>query len=157
MDENGPGGLTTITIPLTFGTDAFQGAMKQTMTYTVEENGAVTVSTEIDGRALPGTGNRRFLRVGTDMLLPAGFNEVKWYGNGPVESLLDRKTFARVGVYDSTADALYYPYMSGGDTGTLTDVNWITVRGAGKATALAIAAREPVRGLGTALQRGRAE
>ena len=144
VDENGPGGLTTITIPLTFGTDAFKGAMKQTMTYTVEENGAVTVSTEIDGRALPGTGNRRFLRVGTDMLLPAGFNEVKWYGNGPVESLLDRKTFARVGVYDSTADALYYPYMSGGDTGTLTDVNWITVSGAGKATALAIAAREPV-------------
>lgn len=116
VDENGPGGLTTITIPLTFGTDAFQGAMKQTMTYTVEKNGAVTVSTEIDGRALPGGGNRRFLRVGTDMLLPAGFNEVKWYGNGPVESLLDRKTFARVGVYDSTADALYYPYMSGGDS-----------------------------------------
>ena len=135
-------GLTTITVELAFGT-TYSG-MQQTMTYTIENSGAVTVSTTLNGSGLPNDGHNRFLRVGTDMILPAGFENVQWYGNGPVESMLDRKTFARVGVYTSTADKLYYPYMNGGDTGTLTDVNWITVSGDGKQTALAIAASTPI-------------
>ena len=134
-------GLTTITVELAFGT-TYSG-MQQTMIYTIESNGAVTVSTTLNGSGLPNDGHNRFLRVGTDMILPAGFENVQWYGNGPVESMLDRKTFARVGVYNSTANELYYPYMNGGDTGTLTDVNWITVSGTGK-TALAIAASTPI-------------
>ena len=134
-------GLTTITVELAFGT-TYSG-MQQTMTYTIENSGAVTVSTTLNGSGLPNDSYNRFLRVGTDMILPAGFENVQWYGNGPVESMLDRKTFARVGVYNSTANKLYYPYMNGGDTGTLTDVNWITVSGTGK-TALAIAASTPI-------------
>ena len=135
-------GLTTITIQLDFGT-TYSG-MQQTMIYTIENNGAVTVSTTLNGSGLPRDSYNRFLRVGTDMVLPEGFENVQWYGNGPVESMLDRKTFARVGVYNSTANKLYYPYMNGGDTGTLTDVNWITVSGDGKQTALAIAASTPI-------------
>ena len=135
-------GLTTITVELAFGT-TYSG-MQQTMIYTIESNGAVTVSTTLNGSGLPNDGHNRFLRVGTDMILPAGFENVQWYGNGPVESMLDRKTFARVGVYNSTANKLYYPYMNGGDTGTLTDVNWITVSGDDKQTALAIAASTPI-------------
>ena len=138
-------GLTTITIPLDFGT-TYSG-MQQTMIYTIENNGAVTVATTLNGSGLSVDqvgDKKRFLRVGTDMILPAGFENVQWYGNGPVESMLDRKTFARVGVYNSTANKLYYPYMNGGDTGTLTDVNWITVSGDGKQTALAIAASTPI-------------
>ena len=117
-------------------------ALDQTMTYLIEGSGAVTVSTTVDATAFSGSYNR-FLRIGTNLVLPAGFENVSWYGGGPVEALYDRQQFTRVGLYETTVDGLFFPYMAANDTGTLTGVSWFTVTGAGRG-ALAMAAYEPL-------------
>ena len=56
------------------------------------------------------SGMGSFLRIGSLATLPAGFENVTWYGNGPVETFNDRKTNARQGVYENTVNSFFYPY-----------------------------------------------
>lgn len=138
-DENG---LTTITVNLYFPNNS---AMVQTIVYTIESNGAVTLNTTLDAQKIRnGTYLQRFLRIGTTMVLPEGFEDVSWYGNGPVESMWDRKSFAIVDKYENTVNSLYYPYMNGGDTGTMTDTKWVTVTNPNAPAAMAIASGTPI-------------
>lgn len=120
-----------------------QPGLKQTMTYLIEGSGAVTISTTVDATGFSGSYNR-FLRIGTNLVLPAGFEDVQWYGSGPVEALYDRENFTRVGLYDTTVNDLFFPYMAANDTGTLQGVRWFTVTGEDSTAALAMAAYEPL-------------
>ena len=106
------------------------------MTYTILGDGAVKVDMKVDATR---SGMGSFLRVGSLMTTAEGYENVKWYGNGPVESLSDRKTFARQGIYESTVDDLFYPYLKVDDTGTMTDTNWMALSGEGKDTLLVVA------------------
>lgn len=113
---------------------------KVKMIYTISANGAVNVDMTMDG-SQAGKGN--YLRVGSTMTTAEGYEDVKWYGNGPVESLLDRKTFATRGIYSSTASELFYPYLKVDDTGTMTDTSWMALSGTNINTLL-ISARTPL-------------
>lgn len=134
-------GCQVITVTVSFPDFS---AINQTMTYTVENNGAVKVESSVDASGQSGIKNNRFMRIGTTMTLPAGFENVTWYGNGPVEADWDRETFARVGIYEDTVSRLFYPYVESQDTGTLTGVKWFTVTDPSKAAALAIASVDGV-------------
>lgn len=129
-------GQTTIAVTLA---SASKSSLKQTMVYTVDGSGAVTVDATVDGR---GTGLGRYLRIGTVMELPEGYENVEWYGNGPVESMLDRKQFATVGRYETTVSEMFYPFLDTQDTGSVTDVKWFTVTNPDAENALAIAAQD---------------
>ncbi|MDO5558440.1 MAG: glycoside hydrolase family 2 TIM barrel-domain containing protein [Oscillospiraceae bacterium] len=98
---------------------------KVSMKYTINGAGEVKVSMSVDATK-SGMGN--FLRVGSMMTLPDGFENVSWYGNGPVETFNDRKTNARQGLWSSTVNELFYPYMKVDDCGTMTDVKWMSVQ-----------------------------
>lgn len=113
---------------------------KVTMVYTINGEGAVTVDMTVDAR---GTGMGNYIRVGSNLVLPEGYENVTWYGNGPVESLSDRKTFGRIGIYENTVDGMFYPYLKVDDTGTMTDTGWMAFSGEGKDTLL-IAAKTPL-------------
>lgn len=112
---------------------------KVQMVYTLSGTGAVTVDMKVDAT---GTGMGDYLRVGSTMTMPKGYENVTWYGNGPVESLSDRKTFGRIGIYDSTVSDLFYPYLKVDDTGTMTDTGWMAIKG--ESEALLIAADTPL-------------
>ncbi len=101
------------------------GNTVQNTTYTVNGNGEVKVAISVDATK-SGMGN--FIRVGSVMTLPDGFENVSWYGNGPVETFNDRKTCGRKGVWESTVSKMFFPYMKTDDSGNLTDVRWISVR-----------------------------
>lgn len=98
---------------------------KVSMIYTINGAGQVNVKISVDATK-SGMGN--FLRVGSMMTLPDGFEDVSWYGNGPVETFNDRKTNGRQGVWTSTVSELFYPYMKVDDCGNMTDVKWISVK-----------------------------
>lgn len=131
-------GQKVITVTLA---SASYEALKQTMQYTVDGSGAVTVAASVDATE---TGLGRFIRIGTVMELPQGYENVTWYGNGPVEAMWDREDFARVGVYNTTVSEMFYPYLDTQDTGTVTGVKWFTVTDPQKASAMAIAAADTV-------------
>jgi len=50
-------------------------------------------------------------RIGFQFAIPAAYNQVKWYGRGPQENYLDRKTGALVGIYHSTVNQWITPYV----------------------------------------------
>lgn len=111
-------------------------ALKQTMAYTIDGSGAVTIQSTIDATA---TGLGRYLRIGTSMELPEGYENVEWYGNGPVEAMWDREDFARTGIYHTTVSEMFYPYLETQDTGTVTGVKYITLTNPSRKSALAVA------------------
>ncbi len=115
----------------------------QKMVYTIDGSGAVTIDIEFDPTGYTGNlSKRRLLRVGTEMVLPAGYENVYWLGRGPVETMRDRCTGEMVGSYKTTVDKLFYPYLNTQDTGTLTGLKWITVTNSGSKSAVAIAGND---------------
>jgi beta-galactosidase len=72
-------------------------------------------------------------RFGTTMELPAGFDAAAWYGRGPQENYIDRRTGAAVAFYHSDVADLAFPYERPQETGTRTDTRWValTSRGSG--------------------------
>ena len=127
-------GCNVITANLVFP-DA--GNTKETIVYTINGDGQISIDMTVDARE-SGMGN--FLRVGSLATLPAGFENVTWYGNGPVETFNDRKTNARQGVYENTVNGFFYPYEKVDDAGTLTDVVWMKVQNAELENALLLVA-----------------
>ena len=107
--------------------------------YTIDGSGAVTVAISFDPTKAE-LKNNRLLRVGTQFLLPAGYENVYWYGKGPVETMNDRCEGAMTGAYNTTVTEMFYPYLDTQDTGNMTGVRWFTVTNDNNRTALAITA-----------------
>jgi beta-galactosidase len=105
-----------------------------TASYTVYGSGDVVVqSTLTPGSSLP-----EIPAVGMLLTLPAGFEHVTWYGRGPHENYWDRKTGAHVGVYTSTVDDMFVPYVEPQETGNRTDVRWVALTNDAGAGLLAV-------------------
>jgi beta-galactosidase len=94
--------------------------------YTVYASGDVLV----EARFTPGKKRLPTLpRLGMQMALPAGFENLAWYGPGPQETYADRHD-ARVGVYRGTVDQQFCrDYSEPGESGNKFDVRWITLSG----------------------------
>lgn len=117
------------------------GNTKETIIYTINGEGEITIKMSVDATA-SGMGN--FLRVGSMMTLPEGYEDVTWYGNGPVETFNDRKTNGRQGIWTNTVTDFFYPYLKVDDSGNLTDVKWISVNNKTTANTLLVAATNTV-------------
>lgn len=66
-------------------------------------------------------------RMGMQMQLPEEFMNLKWYGRGPHENYIDRKTSAFVGLYESSVDDQYVPYIRPQENGYKTDTRWLAL------------------------------
>ncbi len=92
--------------------------------YSVLGNGEIV----FENSFTPGDGNLPELpRFGMKMRIPAEFDQARWYGRGPHENYWDRKTGALIGVYHSTVDEQYVPYISPQENGYKTDVRWVAL------------------------------
>lgn len=106
-------------------TDSAQApdAFLHQQTLTISGDGSVEienmVKTELDLVNLP--------RVGLQLRLPAGFENFSWFGRGPQENYRDRKVGTAVGLYHSTVDEQYVPYIMPQSHGNKTDVRWVAV------------------------------
>jgi beta-galactosidase len=69
-----------------------------------------------------------FPRLGMSLFLNSEFNHLRWYGRGPYENYWDRKTAYKVGVYESTTEEQYVPYIRPQENSNYTDVRWVTLR-----------------------------
>jgi beta-galactosidase len=92
--------------------------------YTVYGSGDVVV----DNHFLPGRDSLpQMFRFGMQMVVPAAFSRVTWYGRGPMESYWDRNTAALVGRYAGTVSGQLFPYVRPQETGNKTDVRWLAL------------------------------
>ena len=93
-----------------------------TLTYQVDENGVLNVTQSL--KTTPGAKVSEMLRFGMIMNLPYNMDQAQWNGRGPVENYSDRKLSQNVGIYKSTADKLFFPYVRPQETGTMSDLRW---------------------------------
>ena len=68
-------------------------------------------------------------RFGLNMRLNPGFGQVEYFGRGPWENYWDRNTASFIGLYQSTIDEQYTPYVRPQENGYKTDVRWVTLSG----------------------------
>ena len=64
-------------------------------------------------------------RIGMRMQLDRRCERVRWYGRGPGECYCDCKSGFPVGLYESTATDMYFPYVRPQEHGNRTDVRWV--------------------------------
>ncbi|MBW7883681.1 MAG: DUF4981 domain-containing protein [Caldilineaceae bacterium] len=79
----------------------------------------------IEVHTLPSGGLPPFLpRLGLTLMLPAGYEDLTWYGRGPHENYQDRKLSTAVNVYRGKVSEQLYPYIMPQESGNKTDVYW---------------------------------
>lgn len=99
---------------------------EQTMTYEIHGSGDIIVESSYT----PGAEKVAMMpRFGTELVVAPGFENITWYGRGPVETYIDRQ-FERVGVYRSTVDKEWVDYMRPQENGNKTDVRWVMLTNA---------------------------
>lgn len=99
---------------------------KYDVSYTIYGNGEIKVdNTLVPGNKLPNP-LEEIPVIGMEMKIPKEMKFVQWYGRGPIENYCDRKAGADVGVYETTVDDMFVPYLRPSETGNRTDVRWVT-------------------------------
>ncbi|HEY3266564.1 MAG TPA: glycoside hydrolase family 2 TIM barrel-domain containing protein [Armatimonadota bacterium] len=94
-----------------------------TCVYTILGSGAIVMDNTVEPfGALP-----ILPRVGLQLAMPAGFENLTWYGRGPWPSYPDRKSSADVGLYEGTVTAQYIANVRPQEDGAKEDVRWATV------------------------------
>lgn len=63
-------------------------------------------------------------RLGVMFTVPAGFEQLEWFGRGPGESYPDRNAGSPISRYRSTVTEQYVPYIVPQEHGLKTDVRW---------------------------------
>jgi beta-galactosidase len=66
-----------------------------------------------------------FPRIGLTMVLDKSLDRVEWYGRGPQANYPDRKTGYKTGIYRSSVQEMYEPYLIPQDYGLRTDNRWV--------------------------------
>jgi len=96
-----------------------------TMTYTLNADGQVVVRQQLS--ADKDAKIAQLPRYGVQLQMPKCFDEVKYYGRGPIENYCDRNTSEFLGVYGNKVENEYYPYVRPQEAGNHTDVRWFRV------------------------------
>jgi len=92
-------------------------------TYIIRNDGSIEVWADltINADSMP-----ELPRYGMKMAIPGEFRQMTWYGRGPHESYIDRKTSAFVGIYSGQVMEQHTPYILPQENGNKTDVRWVS-------------------------------
>lgn len=101
--------------------EGMEYGIRSGMVYLIDGAGNISIELSLDMD--PGLPHAP--RAGVTMLLPGGFEKLRWYGRGPGDNYADRKTSAQIGVYESTVDEQDFPFIPPCECGGKEDVRWI--------------------------------
>ena len=96
--------------------------MESLFTYRIDADGTVTVHNSLSPQ---GDMPAWLPRIGVTLSLAGSLDNVQWYGRGPQASYPDRKTGYRFGIWSSTLDEMYEPYLIPQDYGLRMDNRWV--------------------------------
>lgn len=100
-----------------------EGKVKTTSVYTVFSDGTIDLKTTF----LPQGVLPELPRLGIAFCLSSSYNTFTWYGRGPQDNYLDRKTSAATGLWKGTVDEQYVHYPRPQDSGNKEDVHYLTL------------------------------
>jgi len=70
------------------------------------------------------------LRIGMAFTIPAALDQLEWFGRGPQESYVDRKSGAALGLWHGAVAEQNHDYTRPQETGGKTDLRWLRLAGA---------------------------
>jgi len=101
-----------------------QGAFHNHFRYTINTGGEITLAHTV----IPNGNMPAWLpRMGITLTLEKSLDRVQWYGRGPEENYPDRKSGYKIGIYNSTVQEMYVPYLIPQDYGLRTDNRWVRI------------------------------
>ena len=113
---------------------------KLNLTYVINNEGAMKVTQKMTADKNAKVAN--MFRFGMQMQMPRNFDQVEYYGRGPVENYIDRKANADLGIYRQSVGEQFYSYIRPQETGTKSDLRWWkTLNAAGRG--IQVVAAEP--------------
>ena len=113
---------------------------KLNLTYVINNEGAMKVTQKMTADKNAKVAN--MFRFGMQMQMPRNFDQVEYYGRGPVENYIDRKANADLGIYRQSVAEQFYSYIRPQETGTKSDLRWWkTLNAAGRG--IQVVAAEP--------------
>jgi beta-galactosidase len=90
--------------------------------YTLHPGGALVVDNDVRLGTMEMTD---LPRIGVRLDLQPGFESLAYFGRGPWENYADRKASALVGLFETTVQDTYVPYVMPQEHGHRTDVRWL--------------------------------
>jgi len=99
-----------------------------TVNYLIQNDASIKVTASIDktGKDLP-----EMPRFGMRLVLPGTYDNLAYYGRGPLENYSDRNTASFMGTYkDKVANQFVMQYIRPQENGYKTDARWITLQNA---------------------------
>ena len=95
---------------------------KLNLTYVINNKGAIKVTQKMtadkNAKVSP------MFRFGMQKPMPRYFENIEYYGRGPVENYIDRKGNADLAIYRQTVDEQFYSYIRPQENGTKSDIRW---------------------------------
>lgn len=95
---------------------------KLSLTYVINNKGAIKVTQKMtadkDAKVSP------MFRFGMQMQMPKNFDEIEFYGRGPIENYSDRNHCTDLGIYRQSVEEQFYPYIRPQENGNKTDIRW---------------------------------
>ena len=109
-------------------------------TWTFSPDGAIEIANKVEPH---GTMPVALPRLGLSFLLDEELENLAYYGRGPRENYVDRKTGSFLGIWKSTVKEQFEAYVRPQDNGCKCDVRWLTLTGA-DGTGVRFSASEPL-------------
>ena len=95
---------------------------KLNLTYVINNEGTMKVTQKMTADKNAKVAN--MFRFGMQMQMPRSFDQVEYYGRGPVENYIDRKGNANLGIYRQSVAEQFYSYIRPQENGTKSDLRW---------------------------------
>jgi beta-galactosidase/beta-glucuronidase len=109
-----------VTTSGTLGAAGFKPHSAYQVSYLFKPGGAVQITLDYKALRL----QTRLPRLGFTAQLAQPFENVSWFGRGPLSSYPDRRDSAFVGHYTMSTRQLFHPYIRPQENGNLSDVRW---------------------------------
>ena len=98
---------------------------KATVTVSYEVTGDGSIKVDMDYQKVEGL--PAIPDFGMLFTIPVDYDQIKYYGLGPCDNYIDRKEGAKLGVFSSTTQAEFQPYLVPQECGNHCDVRWLKV------------------------------
>ncbi len=91
-----------------------------TMNYVLSPDGSIEYSQQLQASDTAHVAD--MFRFGVVMQLPYNMDNSTYYGRGPIENYSDRKQSQLIGIYNTTADEQFFPYIRPQESGLKSDI-----------------------------------
>jgi beta-galactosidase len=91
------------------------------ITYTIRGDGVLKVAYSLQ----PNTALPNIPKVGIQTGIARGYEQISWYGRGPMENYIDRRSGFQAAIYTQPVNDFMEPYAVPQENGNRTDVRWM--------------------------------